>query len=91
MIFGKLAVMVQNMFGIISKFFNAVDVILAAKDKRLVVIQPVMFSLSFERVAAPKSISVARQPCSSMLSNMRHQLISSDPFHEFGIDPAHCA
>ena len=87
-IFGNSAIIVQNMFRITPKSFNAVNMIFAFVGKRLAVVQPMVFAQPLQGVVAPEGVGVIDRSFSGMLSDMTHQLFSGHLFHHLGIHPA---
>ena len=88
MILGNPAIIVQNMFRIAPKPFNAVDMIFAFVGKCLAVMQPMVLAPALQRVVAPKGVGVVHGPFSGMRSDMGHKLISGHLFHNLGIHSA---
>lgn len=88
MIFGNPAIVVQDMFGITPKSFNAVNVIFAFVGKRFAVVQPVMLAHAFEGVVAPEGVRVVDRSFSRVRLDVGHQFISRHLLNNFGIHPS---
>src|SRR3989344_5265517 len=89
MIFGNSAVVVEDMLGKRPESLNAVNMISAMfVGQGLGMVEPMMFAPTFEGIVAPESISVIYRSFPGMLPDMGHKLISGNPFHDFGVDPA---
>ena len=58
MIFGNSPVIVQNVFGITSKPFNAVDVVSTSVAKGFPVVQAMMLAPASQRIVAAKGVRV---------------------------------
>ena len=88
MIFGNSAVIVQNMFRITPKSFNAINMILAVVGKRFAVVQSVVFAQTLQGVVAAESIGVVHRPLSRVGLDMGHQFVGRDLLHYFSVDPS---
>src|SRR3989344_3164648 len=88
MVFGNTPVIVQNMLSVTPKSFNAVNVVLAAVDQGLSVVQPVMLAPALEGVVAAESVRVVDRPFSGALPDMGHKFIGGHLFHHLGVYPA---
>src|SRR3989344_9027897 len=85
MVFGNTPVIVQNMLSVTPKSFNAVNVVLAAVDQGLAVVQPVMLAPALEGVVAAESVRVVNRPFSGALPDMGHEFIGRHLLHHLGV------
>ena len=88
MILGNPSVVVQDMLRKTPKSLYAVDVIQAAIGKRFAVVEPMVLSQTLQRVVAPERVRVVDRSLSGMRSDVGHQLIGRDSFHNLRIDPS---
>ena len=87
MIFGNPSIIIQDMFGVTPKPFNAVDVVLAAIGKGFAMIQPMVLSQPFQGIVTAESVRAIDRPLSRMLPDVRHQFIGGYSFHDFRVNP----
>ena len=87
MIFGNSSVIVQNMLRKTPKPLDAIDVILAAVGKGLVMVQTVVLAPAFQGVVAAEGIHIIDRTLSGMRPDMSHEFVGSHAFHHLSIDP----
>ena len=88
MILGNPSVVVQDMLCKTPKSLYAIDVILAVIGKRFAVVEPMVLSQTLQRVVAPERVRVVDRSLSGMRSDVGHQFIGRDSFHDLRIDPS---
>ena len=88
MILGNPSVVIQDMLRKTPKSLYAVDVIQAAIGKRFAVVEPMVLSQTLQRVVTAKGVRVVDRSLSGMRSDVGHQLIGRDSFHDLRIDPS---
>src|SRR5450759_3483457 len=83
------AIVVQNMFSITPKSFNAIDVVFGFFiNKVFGVIDYQMFTKSLQRLIPTKRIGVIDRTLTGMRLDMSHQSLSRDRLHDFGVNPS---
>ena len=83
------SVVVQNMFSITPKTFDAVNVFLGSFiDKLLGVINHQMFTKALQGLIAPKGVRIVDQALAGMVLNMGQKGLRRDRLHHLRIDPA---
>ena len=88
MILGNPSVVVQDMLCKTPKSLYAIDVILAVIGKRFAVVEPMVLPQTLQRVVTAKGVRVVDRSLSGMRSDVGHQLIGRDSFHNLRIDPS---
>jgi len=88
MVFGNASILIENMFGIAPKPFDAVNVILglASTDKRFGMINRMMFAIPFQGLIAPKGIRVVDRPFPGLGLDVSHEFFGTDRLYYFGVD-----
>lgn len=82
-------IVVQNVFSITPKPFNAVDMVFGLFTNELFgVIHHHMFSIPLQRLIAAKRVGVVNRPLAGMRLDMGHERLCRDRLHHFGVDPA---
>lgn len=83
------SVVVQNMFSITPKTFDAVNVVFGSFiDKLLGVINHQMFTKALQGLIAPKGVRIVDRALTGMVLNMGQKGSRRDRLHYLGIDPA---
>ena len=85
--FGDSPIIIQNVFRIIPKPLNPIDMVpdVAATDERPRMIDRLMLPIAFQGLIA-KGILVLHRPFSSFGLDMPHEFIWADRFDHFGVD-----
>src|SRR5450759_94706 len=83
------SIVVQNMFSITPKSFDAVDMVFGFFiNKVFGVIDYQMFTKSLQRLIPTKRIGVVDRTLTGMRLDMSHQSLSRDRLHDFGVNPS---
>src|SRR5450759_1921328 len=83
------SIIVQNVFSITPKSFNAVDVVFGFFINKVIgVIHYQMFTKSLQRLIPTKRIGVVDRSLTGMRLDMSHQSLSRDRLHDFGVNPS---
>lgn len=90
MIFRDAPVMIQNMFGVTPKSFNAINMVLhaATAHEAFWMIDRMMFAIPFQGLIAAESVRVVDWALPRLGLNMPHELVGTDGFDDFGVDTA---
>ena len=89
MIFRYAPIVVQNVFCITPKSFNAVDIVFGLFTyKALGMIHLHMFSKSLQRLIATKRIGIVDRSLAGVRLNMRHECFCRDRLHDLGVNPS---
>src|SRR5450759_525151 len=83
------AIVVQNMFSITPKPFNAVDMVFGLfTHKAFGMINHHMFSKSLQRLISTKRIGVVDRSLVGMRLDMSHERLCRNRLHNLGVDPS---